>query len=71
MSDFYDNFEKRFTNSWFSAGWVEVEAISNLPKTSRKDLAVLQAELQKIQDDIEKIAQTKLRLANLAKFYEA
>ena len=74
MSDLYDKFENRFTNAWFSSGWVEVEtkpkeAKSQSVNNSRKDLLMLQEELDDIQEHIENISQKQLRLANLAKFY--
>lgn len=70
MSNLYDDFEKRFTNKWFSAGWSEVEAKPQETKILRKDLAMLQAELEQIQENIETITQKQLILANLAKLYE-
>lgn len=70
MSNLYDDFEKRFTNEWFSAGWSEIGAKPQKEKTSRKDLMTLQAELEQIQENIETIKQKQLRLANLAKLYE-
>lgn len=83
MSGLYEDFEKRYTNAWFSAGWSEVDtkqkeaqvqvASSNnrkdLQKDLRKDLSVLQEELNEIKENIESISQKQLRLANLAKFY--
>lgn len=62
------DFQYKFKNSWFSAGWVEVE-----PETQKqvlhKDLETLQSELEEINQKIESIAQKQLRLANLAKLY--
>lgn len=71
MSNLYDEFEKKFEFSWFSAGWVEVD-VKPQPKAQdhRKDLNTLNQELLSIQDDIENIAQKQLRLANLAKLYQ-
>ncbi len=70
MSDLYSDFEKRFTNAWFSAGWAEVESKPKESEVTRKDLAKLQAELNELQENMENIAQKQLRLANLATFYE-
>lgn len=70
MSELYDDFEKRFTNKWFSSNWAEIEIKPKEEKIFRKDLAALQAELEQIQEHIENIKQKQLRLANLAKFYE-
>lgn len=72
MANLYNEFEKRFNNAWFSAGWVEVKAESKEQKTQnlKKDVATLQAELEKIQENIETISLKKLRLSNLAKLYE-
>ena len=69
MSNLYDNFEKRFTDKWFSAGWVEAEVKAPQDASDHKDLAVLEAELNQINEKIETIAQKQLRLANLAKLY--
>lgn len=70
MSDLYKDFEKRFTNAWFSAGWAEVGSKPNESEVSRKNLVTLQDELDELQDRMENIAQKQLRLANLATFYE-
>lgn len=70
MSNLYDDFEKRFTDKWFSSGWAEVETKQQTSQRVRKDLATLQAELDEIQECIENVAQKQLRLANLAKLYE-
>lgn len=70
MSNLYNDFEKRFTGNSFSANWVEVEVKPQAAMIARKDLNTLQDELQKIQENIETIAQKQLRLANLAKMYE-
>ena len=70
MSDFYDNFEKRFTNAWFSAGWSEVEIKKAEPvKSSHKDLETLEQELEGLKQDYENICEKQLRLSNLAKLY--
>ena len=69
MSNLYDDFEKRHTDSWFSLGWVDVEAKKPAVQVLRKDLTTLQAELDEIQEHIETVAQKQLRLANLAKLY--
>lgn len=71
MSNLYNDFEKRFTGNSFSAGWVEIEVKQPEKEVvTRKDLNILQDELQKIQENIENIAQKQMRLANLAKLYE-
>lgn len=70
MSNLYDDFEKRFTDKWFSSGWAEVETKQETSQLVRKDLATLKSELDEIQEHIENIAQKQLRLANLAKLYE-
>jgi hypothetical protein len=67
MSSLYNNFEKRFTDKWFSAGWVDVEV--KVPAADHKDLVILEAELNQISEKIETIAQNQLRLANLSKLY--
>lgn len=74
MSGLYEDFEKRFTNAWFAAGWVEVdtkpkEAAAQTTNEFHKDLSTLQKELDDIKAQIENISQKQLRLANLAKFY--
>lgn len=71
MSNLYDDFEKRFTNAWFSAGWTEVELKKAEPvKKSSKDLETLQKELAELKQDFENICQKQLRLENLAKLYK-
>lgn len=71
MSSLYNDFEKRYTDSWFSAGWVEVEAKSKPTQMEiyHKDLTTLEAELNNINERIENISQKQLRLNNLAKLY--
>ncbi|MFA7658330.1 MAG: hypothetical protein WCY19_02745 [Candidatus Gastranaerophilaceae bacterium] len=69
MSDLCKDFEKRFTNAWFSADWVEVEVKPQVTQVSHKDLATLQAELDEIRVNMENVVQKQLRLANLAKLY--
>jgi len=69
MSNLYDNFEKRFTNAPFSAGWVEFEIKSPKTEILHKDLNTLEAELNELNERIENIAQKQLRLSNLAKLY--
>lgn len=71
MSNLYNDFEKRFTGNSFSANWVEVEVKPQETPPVRKDMSTLQDELQKIQENIENIAQKQLRLANLAKMYKS
>lgn len=70
MSNLYDDFEKRHIDSWFSAGWVEVEAKKPEAQAFKKDLSTLQAELEQIEENIKTISQKQLRLANLAKLYQ-
>lgn len=73
MSSLYNDFEKRFTDEFFSSGWIEIEAkpqIQQSAPAARKDLQTLESELQQIQDHIEFVSEKKLRLANLAKLYE-
>lgn len=70
MSNLYNDFEKRFTNEWFSSGWSEAEFKPKAVVETRKDLTTLQTELEQIEEHIEVITQKQLRLANLAKLYE-
>jgi len=70
MSNLYSDFEKRFTGNSFSASWIEVDVKTQEVQVAHKDLNTLQDELQKIQENIETIAQKQLRLANLAQMYE-
>lgn len=71
MASLYDDFEKRFTNAWFSAGWAEIEPKKAEPvKSSHKDLSTLQNELDELKQDFENICQKQLRLENLAKLYK-
>lgn len=76
MSNLYDDFEKRFTNAWFSANWADIEVqpgktqVAAETKVSHKDALTLQEELNEIQEHIENISQKQLRLSNLAKLYE-
>lgn len=76
MSNLYDDFEKRFTNAFFSANWADIEVqpgkaqIATETKIQHKDTLALQEELQEIQEHIENISQKQLRLSNLAKLYE-
>lgn len=70
MSSLYDDFEKRFTNAWFSASWNdEVEAKPKQQVAARKDAKTLEIELNAIKEEIENIELKQLRLANLAKLY--
>ena len=64
-----NEFEKRFTKAWFSAGWAEVEVKPKDVEVSHKDVATLQAELEMLNNQMENITQKQLRLANLATFY--
>ena len=69
MSNLYDDFEKRFTDQWFSSGWIEVENKPKKQEVSHKDLATLEFELELIGENIEGVMQKQLRLENLAKMY--
>lgn len=69
MSNLYDDFEKRYTDKWFSAGWVEVEAKSQKETIARKDLSTLESELANLKEAMENINQKQLMLSNLAKLY--
>lgn len=66
-----NEFERRHTDSWFAAGWVEVEVKPQKAQIAKKDLAVLETELQKLNDEIENISMKQLRLSNLAKLYNS
>ena len=74
----YEEFEKQHEKQIFSLNWSDVSfEEAELPKaekiefvSTRKDLSVLESELAQIEDDLKLIAEKKLRLANLAKFYE-
>lgn len=76
MSGFTDDFEKRFTSSWFSAGWVELQPVSsstaevNISAACHKNLQSLQEELEALKSDVENISFKQMQLANLAKFYQ-
>lgn len=65
MSNLYDDFEKRFTDKWFSSGWAEVETKQQTSQRVRKDLATLQAELDEIQECIENVAQKTIEISQL------
>lgn len=69
MTGLYEDFEKRFDNKWFSAGWIEVESKPQEQISTHKDLATLEEELNEIKEKIETLAQKQLRLANLANMY--
>lgn len=72
MSSLYDDFEKRFTNAWFSAGWNdEVKVKPKQQVAVRKDAKTLETELNTIKEAIENIELKQLRLANLAKLYNS
>lgn len=71
MSELFNDFEKRHTQSWFASGWVEVDVKPQVARPARKNLAELESELQKLSDDIENITQRQLRLSNLAKLYDS
>ncbi|MCQ2789214.1 MAG: hypothetical protein MJ229_02435 [bacterium] len=74
----YEEFERQHEKQIFSLNWNDVNLEeAELPKaekiefvSKRKDLSVLESELAQIEDDLKLIAEKKLRLANLAKFYE-
>lgn len=73
MEDMYEEFEKRYTDKWFSAGWVEIEAqkhkSAKTVEYNHKDLATLENELEMLNDNMDEIVEKQLRLANLAKLY--
>lgn len=69
MSGLYEDFEKRFNNGTFSAGWVEIELKSPKSELLRKDLTTLEAELENINNTMEEISLNQLRLSNLSKLY--
>lgn len=72
MSDLYDDFEKRFSNAWFSCSWQDVNQASSQAKgeaEQKKSLEMLQNELENLQDDMEKICAKQLVLDNLSKLY--
>lgn len=72
MSNLYNDFEKRFTGNSFSANWVEFEVKpQQTAQTVRKDVITLQAELEELNNAIERIAQKQLRLEHLAEFYKS
>lgn len=69
----YKEFEKRYTNEFFSSNWIEItpenkEEIKAI--AMRKDLATLEYELESLKENIESIELKKLRLANLSKMYQ-
>lgn len=70
MSGFYENFEKRFDNKWFSIAWIEVDTQKQSEEPARKNLDILLSELEQIEEHIELVMQKQLRLSNLAKLYE-
>lgn len=73
MAGLYEEFEQRFADKVFSAGWVEVQMPTQEQKQEvvvRKDLSVLEAELAQINEAMENISFNQLRLSNLAKLYE-
>lgn len=73
MAGLYENFEKRFADKFFSAGWIEVQTPTQEQKqevVAKKDLKTLEAELAQINETIESISFNQLRLSNLAKLYE-
>ncbi len=70
MSDLYEDFEKRYTNAWFSVGWAEAEKKPVVKSVSHKDLYTLEGELEQLKENIELITQKQLRLSNLAKLYQ-
>lgn len=73
MANLYDEFEKRFTGLWFSAGWQDVEPTGIAQKkgetNTRKSVELLQKELDDLQENMERICAKGLMLENLAKFY--
>lgn len=69
MTNLYDDFEKRFTNEFFSSGWSEIEVKPQKAQNFHKDLAVLETELSELNEKMDIIAQKQLMLSNLAKLY--
>lgn len=73
MSNMYDDFEKRFENAPFFAGWTEFEIkpakTAPVIKHEHKNLDSLSAELKSIEEQIEEVSLKQLRLSNLAQFY--
>jgi len=69
----YDEFEKRYTNKFFSSNWIEITP-ENKEKVNavvmKKDLATLECELETLKENIENIELKKLRLSNLIKMYQ-
>ncbi len=74
MPNMYDDFEKRFENAPFFAGWVEFEVkpakSASVEKIAHKNLDMLSAELKSIEEQFEEISLKQLRLSNLAQFYQ-
>ena len=73
MAGLYEEFEQRFADKFFSAGWIEVQTPTVAEKqevVARKDLTTLEAELAQINEAMENISFNQLRLSNLAKLYE-
>lgn len=75
MANLYDDFEKRFTSSFFSADWVEmVSTTSGEPAKNmnicRKSLQELEGELELLKSDVDNISFKLLKLENLAEFYK-
>lgn len=67
MSKYYDDFEKRFTNAWFSTSWSEIEMKKQEFEPQHKDLPSLEGELEELRSEMDSIIQKQFRLANLAK----
>lgn len=68
----YDEFEKRYTNNWFSSGWLEVsekQPEEQEQKVVRKDIATLEEELSQIQMQVEKITQKQEELKEMSRMY--
>jgi len=70
MSDLNNDFEKRFTNAWFSSGWIDVDKKPAENVEKRKDVVKLETELAEIEERLEEINLNKLRLSNLSRLYE-
>ncbi len=69
----YEEFEKRYTNEFFSSGWVEITPENKEEVKAvvmKKDLATLEYELEALKENIESIELKKLRISNLAKMYQ-
>lgn len=76
MSNMYDDFEKRYTDKWFSAGWVEVNSLVENKQIlhrniEHKNIETLEDELEMINQTLDDVSMKQIRLANLARFYNS